>query len=430
MTKKKRSSKIRVSLFWKHVAVILGALLIAFSVYFILSPLFGYVIEREYLSDDKESQRINDALDSFKEYVEENEISSTDMEAVLEWVRNNDNIKLILLEGVESDTVPDTQKYDYSITVDFVDQSVLVAVQDYSKVLEWMGDIASIGIAILVFIVLVFLYHQTEIARIAKLSRDVMTVAGGDLNGEIHVSGHDEIGLLAEHVDGMRDSIVQRMREKEQAWNANQELITSISHDIRTPLTALLGYLELLEMQDANLSEEQKKYLRVASENAGRIKRQSDEMFNYFLAYGHRDETVPLQPYRADVLFEQMLGERFMPADLAQQSFAYNIVPELAGVMVHTNVDYLGRVLDNLYSNIVKYSDRAYPVELNVELRERMVVVTVQNRIAAVTPDVESTKLGLLTCESIMERLCGSFRVQQDEQTFAAILSLPCSENK
>ena len=56
-----------------------------------------------------------------------------------------------------------------------------------------------------------------------------------------------------------------------------------------------------------------------------------------------------------------------------------------------------------------------------------MVVVTVQNRIAAITPDVESTKLGLLTCESIMERLCGSFRVQKDEQTFAAVLSLPCS---
>ena len=427
MTKKKRKIKVRVSLFWKHVVVILVALLTGFGVYFVISPLLDYVIEREYLSDDKESQRINDALVSFKEYVEENRISSTDMEAVLEWVKNNDNIKLILLEGVETDTVPDTQKYDYSITVDFSDQSVLVAVQDYSKVLEWMSDIVSVGVSILIFIVMVLMYHQTELVRISRLSRDVKTVAGGDLNGEIRVAGRDEIALLAEQVDGMRDSIVQRMREKEQAWRANQDLITSISHDIRTPLTALLGYLELLEMQDANLTEEQKKYLRVASENAGRIKRQSDEMFNYFLAYGHREDAVPLHHYRADVLFEQLLGERFMPADLAQQSFSCHIAPELASVMVHTNVDFLGRVLDNLYSNIVKYADRTHPVELTVELRESMVVVTVQNRIAAITPDVESTKLGLLTCESIMERLCGSFRVQKDEQTFAAVLSLPCS---
>ncbi len=428
MSKPARNKKYRVSLLWKHILVIVVALAIGFGAFFALSPLFGYVIEQQYMTDDKEKARVEQVLQNFKSYVEENDISSKDMDAIYDWVKDNDNFKLILLEGVESDTVPDTQKYDYSIEVNFTDQSVLVAVRDYSEVLYLLGDILAVGVAIVLFIVIVIVYYQAEISRIMLLSRDVKAIAGGDLQGKIGKRGNDEIAQLAFHVDGMRDSILQKMEEKEQAWRANQDLITSISHDIRTPLTALLGYLELLEMQDANLSDEQKKYLRVASENAGRIKRQSDEMFNYFLAYGHREEAVPLQPYRADVLFEQLLGERFMPADLAQQSFACHVAPELAGVMVHTNVDYLGRVLDNLYSNIVKYADREFPVELTVALRESMVVVTVQNRIAAITPDVESTKLGLLTCESIMERLCGSFRVQKDEQTFAAVLSLPCSK--
>lgn len=428
MTDNKKKKKFRISLFWKHAGVILGALAVAFSVYFVMSPLFGYLIEREYMTDDKERERIDNALMNFKEYVEENEISSTDMEAVLEWVRNNDNIKLILLEGVESDTVPDTQKYDYSIVVDFVDQSVLVAVQDYSQILYWMGDILSAGLAILLFIVLVLLYHQTELVRISRLSRDVNAIAGGDLYGKINVSGHDEIAQLAEHVDGMRDSVLQRMREKEQAWRANQDLITSISHDIRTPLTSLLGYLELLEMQDANLTEEQKKYLAVASENAGRIKRQSDELFNYFLAYGQKEEIIPLQAYRADVLFEQLLGERFTPADLVQQSFEYHIAPELSGIKVYTNVDYLGRVLDNLYSNIIKYADHDQPAVFTVELRDSMIVVTGQNRIAAPVHHVESTKLGLLTCENIMIRLQGSFRVQKENGTFTAIISMPCAK--
>lgn len=428
MTKRKKTRKIRVSLFWKHAAVILGALVIALAVYFVMSPLFGYVIEQEYMSDVKERERIDNALISFKNYVEENEISSTDMEAVLNWVKSNGNIKLILLEGVESDTVPDTQKYDYSISVNFADKSVLVAVQDYSEVLYWMGDVVSAGIAMLIFIVLMLLYHQTELVRITKLSRDVNAIAGGDLHGEIKVSGRDEIAQLAEQVDGMRDSVVQRMQEKEQAWKANHDLITSISHDIRTPLTALLGYLELLDMQDSNLTDEQKKYLAIAYENAGRIKRQSDDMFNYFLAYGHREDAIALQPYRADVLFEQLLAERFMPADLAQQSYACRVSPALSGMTVHTNVDYLGRVLDNLYSNIVKYADRSSPVELTVELRDSMAVVTVQNKIATLSADVESTGLGLLTCESIMERLGGSFRTHKENGAFAAVISLPCTK--
>ena len=68
---------------WKHIAVIVVALLIGFATYFALSPLFGYVIEQEYMTDAKEQERVEVALESFKAYVEENQISSTDMEAVI-----------------------------------------------------------------------------------------------------------------------------------------------------------------------------------------------------------------------------------------------------------------------------------------------------------------------------------------------------------
>ena len=407
------------------MAVIFVALLIGFATYFALSPVFRYVIEQEYMTDAKEQERIENALESFKNHVEENQISSTDMEAVIEWVRNNDNFKLLLLEGVEADTVPDTQKYDYSIVVDFVDQSVLVAVQDYSKVLYLLGDGLAMVIAILLAMILVIFYYQTEISRIMRLSRDVKAIAKGDLQGKITKNGYDEIAQLAEHVDGMRDSILQKMEEKEQAWKANQDLITSISHDIRTPLTALLGYLELLESHPEELSEEQIKYLSVCSENAGRIKRQSDELFNYFLAYGNKETEIALQEYDAVVLFEQLLSERFMTAELTNVQLEYHISPELEGKTVYTNVDYLSRVLDNLYSNIVKYADPSDPAVFRVEYRDRMIVVTGVNRIARHSHRVESTKLGLLTCESIMHSLRGSFRTQKEDGNFTVILALP-----
>lgn len=409
---------------WKHIGVIMAALTAAFATYFALSPLFGYVVEQEYMTDAKEQERIEEALESFKAFVEENQISSTDMESVFEWVKNNDNIKLMLL-GVDSETVPDTQKYDYSIVVEFADQPVLVAVQDYSEVLYLIGDVLAVGAALLIFIVLVIIYYQSEIARIMRLSRDVKAIAGGDLQGRIHKLGTDEIAQLAEHVDGMRDSILQKMDEKEQAWRANQELITSISHDIRTPLTSLLGYLELIELHPENLTEEQRKYLAVCSENAGRIKRQSDELFNYFLAYGHKDEEIALQQYNAAVLFEQLLSERFLSAELNRVNLEYSVSAELEKINVYTNVDYLSRVLDNLYSNLVKYADPEYPATFLVEYRDGMIVVTGQNRIAKQQGRVESTKLGLLTCESIMLRLRGSFRTQKEEETFTVVLTLP-----
>lgn len=423
--KKTREKQYRSSLIWKHIAVIVLALAIGFAAFFALSPIFSYVIEQEYMTDDKEQERVEQVLVNFKSYIEQSNISSSDMDAIWDWVKANNNFKLFVLEGVESDTVPDTQKYDYSIEVNFSDKTAIVAVQDYSEVLYLLGDILAMGIAIVLFILVVMIYYQAEISRIMRLSRDVKAIARGDLQGKIGKSGNDEIAQLAAHVDGMRDSIVQKMEEKEQAWRANQDLITSISHDIRTPLTSLLGYLELMEAHRENLTEEQIKYLEICAENAGRIKRQSDELFNYFLAYGHKDQTVRMEQYNAEVLFEQLLSERFLSAELSNLQLQYRVDPALANVHVYTNVDYLSRVLDNLYSNIVKYADPQSPALFRVEYRDCMVVVTGENRIAKRSGKVESTKLGLLTCESIMHSLQGSFRSQKQGDTFTVVLALP-----
>lgn len=425
MTKQTRKKKYRSSLLWKHVAIIVLALAIGLGAFFALAPLFRYMIEHEYMNDDKAQERVEQVLVNFKSYIEQSNISSSDMDAIWDWVKANNNFKLIVLEGVETDTVPDTQKYDYSIEVEFSDKTALVAVQDYSEMLLVLGDVLAGSVAIVLFILIVIVYYQAEISRIMRLSRDVKAIARGDLQGRIGKRGNDEIAQLAEHVGGMRDSIVQKMEEKEQAWRANQDLITSISHDIRTPLTSLLGYLELMDAHRENLTEEQQKYLSVCTENAGRIKRQSDELFNYFLAYGHKDESVPLEQYNAAVLFDQLLSERFMSAEISNVPLQYELSPTLEGVRVYTNVDYLSRVLDNLYSNIVKYADHKIPAVFYVEYRDRMVVVTGENKIAKHSGKVESTKLGLLTCESIMHALHGSFRTQKKDDTFTVVLSLP-----
>jgi methyl-accepting chemotaxis protein len=185
---------------WKHVAVVVAALAIGFGAFFALSPLFDYVIEQEYMTDEKERERIEEVLVNFKSWVEQSDISTSNMDAILEWSRENENFKVIVLEGIESDTVPDTQKYDYSIEVEFSDKTVLVAVQDYAEVLYFLGDILAMAVAIVLFVLIVIVYYQAEISRIMRLSRDVKAIAGGDLQGKIGKMGNDEIAQLASHV--------------------------------------------------------------------------------------------------------------------------------------------------------------------------------------------------------------------------------------
>ena len=210
MIKQAKKRQLRSSLIWKHIAVICLALAIGFGSFFVLSPLFGYVVEEKYMTSAKEQERIEEVLVNFKSWVEQSDISSDNMDAMLDWFKENKNFKLIVLEGVEADTVPDTQKYDYSIEVEFSDKTVLVAAQDYSEMLNVLGDIMAIGVSVMLFIVIVMGYYQAEISRIMRLSRDVKAIAGGDLQGKIGKAGNDEIAQLANHVDGMRDSILHK----------------------------------------------------------------------------------------------------------------------------------------------------------------------------------------------------------------------------
>ena len=137
------------------------------------------------------------------------------------------------------------------------------------------------------------------------------------------------------------------------------------------------------------------------------------------------DQEILLEQYNAALLFDQLLSERFMSAELSHVQMQYELSPSLQGVYVYINVDYLSRVLDNLYSNIVKYADHQSPAVFYVEYRDRMVIVTGENKISKRSGKVESTKLGLLTCESIMHSLKGSFRTQRKDDTFTVVLSLP-----
>ena len=76
----------------------------------------------------------------------------------------------------------------------------------------------------------------------------------------------DEIGTLAASVDSMRNSIVETMRSEKAAWNSNTALITAMSHDIRTPLTSLVGYLDIIEGGKYKSEEELIHYIKSSRE--------------------------------------------------------------------------------------------------------------------------------------------------------------------
>lgn len=299
----------------------------------------------------------------------------------------------------------------------FVDGTLFVMVVDYTE--EFLaGLVFAIAIvsALLVLVVIMLVNFSNTTMRIKRLADNVKLVEGGDLERPIKAEGNDEITALANDVNSMRNSVIDNMTKEKQAWEANAELITAMSHDVRTPLTVMLGYLDLMELQNSDDANEE--YISACKENALKLKRLSDDMFSYFLVFGQKDimpETLEAQDTDP---FEHMISEHKML--LEENGYVFVHEGEMPRVKIIADTMFLGRVIDNVFSNIAKYADPSYPVTMRAELDNGFLKISVSNRIKRDDSRAESNHIGIKTCVRIMEKMNGGFDTVSDDDTFTA----------
>lgn len=172
------------------------------------------------------------------------------------------------------------------------------------------------------------------------------------------MQGQDELGELAQGVEDMRRAMVSRETEKRQMEEATNRLMTSVSHDLRTPLTALLGYLEILEGDPRPASESP--YLGKCRQRALQIRGMLNDLFEYFFVSTSDKTQADFPPCTVEQAFGKLLAEF---ADLLRQDdFAVNTPPLPSGT-VRVNTGLLQRLFDNLLSNLRRYADRTQPVK-------------------------------------------------------------------
>ena len=310
--------------------------------------------------------------------------------------------------------------------VNFRDGVCTVAVYDTSRgMVSAAVNLSALALAALMFLATVLLYEQYITRTIQTLSRQVRQVSRGDLGMQIKPQTADEIGQLALDVDAMRLSIIDKLQREEEAWKANSQLITAISHDVRTPLTALMGYLEIVS--DESLSpEERSAYLDICKNNAKRLKSLTDELFGFFLVFGKPKPDQVLEEFDAATLLEQILLEHEL--DLTQRGFQVETSPAEVYGMLRVDLTHLRRVFDNLFSNVRKYADPAHPVTITQRTDRDELTVTISNHINQNQTRVESNRIGLQTCHKLVAAMGGEFNQSRTKETFMVEVLLPLKD--
>lgn len=399
------------------------------------------LVEQVYLSNEAVDHRMMQEISSFRRFVEENQVASTDVNAVGQWNREHRSINLTIyalsttisstptgaeLVGNETGIIVRSElqlQLCKEYPVNFRDGVYTVVIYDTSQgMVKAAVKLSSLALAALVFLAIVLLYDQHITRTVQALSRQVRQVSRGDLGVQIKSTTRDEIGLLAQDVDTMRLSIIDKLQREEQAWRANSQLITAISHDVRTPLTALIGYLEILS-DDSLSPAERSAYLDICKNNAVRLKSLTDELFGFFLVFGKPTPDQQPEEFDAVTLLDQVLLEHLM--DLTQRGFQVETSADQLLGRLRVDLGHFRRIFDNLFSNVRKYADPAYPVTVSQHIDQDELIVTISNRINPNRTRVESNRIGLQTCHKLVAAMGGEFNQTRTKETFSVEVQLP-----
>lgn len=431
------------------VLLVLTAIGCGLIVYLLLHMFNAWVIDRAVLDTDLRDKLEETTLHQFETFVKENDISTTDYAALNQWAGQRSEVSVTIYCGGKlrydstygSENAADflgVDEPDYDAEtahhVTFSDGTADVILADYSYVRLYdcaiILDVVAACLAAL--IVIVWSIHRTA-AYIIRLGQEVQGMKGGDLDHPVTVRGQDEITLLAQNIDEFRVSIAEKISTIENLEKTNGEMVAEISHDLRTPLTALMMYLQFARdsMTNAAVSAEggtdrEKgsqeasaiEFVDMAYDRAVYIRKMLEDTFTYFrphTAVKESQETV----FFPEALYDPLSD---MAAFLDGMGMKLILRDQLPEVRIEGDYDSIRRVITNLCSNISKYADAAVPVDVFIEEEQDSVKLQITNRILE-GEHPKGTGLGTKIVDKLMREMGGAYRASKANGMYETVLT-------
>lgn len=433
---------------YKLIYYLVFSFLISVACFVLLSFISLSWLDQKFNRSSYATDIAQDVAAEFQSYVTNNGFSLADGDELLPWFKQQKGvyIQLYYQDTLIADSAgfyPEILTYlldrdDYlgynaaastdGYTIDFSDAQVDMEIWVYSQdKYYYLALSGSLFISFCVFLIIYTCLIKKRFNYIQLLEQEMKIIEEGDLNHSITVLGNDELGSLAQSMEDMRLAFIRQLAEKDRAREANTELISALSHDLRTPLTTQIGYFDLLAYGKAKTPQQQQEYIEKCREKAYQMKSLTDQLFRYFLAYDESgaDATIDLEEYNGNETIAQLTEEHVCL--LEERGFTVQTSYEQTPFQIWVNMDYMCRIYDNLFSNIDKYADKDKPVEIRYKLVDERIQMFFLNKIDNKYPRPKSTKIGLQNIRKMLLKQNGAFYTVEQDGLFIVEISLPAA---
>ncbi|MGL5379463.1 ATP-binding protein [Clostridium sp.] len=412
--------KIEKSIRFELMVVFGICFLIAFMFYGFANNLLARnetrtILQYDYGSMQSDVERIVENLNSINEY---EEMQPTGEARVENSGDNKDEINKIIKETISAKSkvyITDLDgNINYSVNGDIKEKLDIYAVIDksnspvedggekiliypvkigenrsylvYSKIptpyidyeyYEISNSFLALVLSVLVFISAFIIITNRKMKYIDEIAKGVEVISRGDLSYRIEEKGKDEIKNLAENINTMAEEIELRIYNERKSEKTKSELITNVSHDLRTPLTSVMGYIGLVKDGKYEDDKMMREYLEIAFNKSNQLKELIEDLFEYTKL---NNNGITLNKSKVNVIeFLSQLIEEYIPVfEENNLEVVQKIVDEKC--MVEMDAGKVVRVFENLFSNAIKYSLKPGQVIISAYENNGYANIVIRNR--------------------------------------------------
>lgn len=293
-------------------------------------------------------------------------------------------------------------------------------------------------LGIIMFLVTFIFLVNRKVNYIKLLTKEVKKIKTEGFGKTIEVKGGDELSELCKSINEMSVELGEKIQYEKEIEKNKNELITNISHDLKTPLTSIVGYLELLN--NSGLDEKSKEeYGKIAYNKSLRLKELVNELFEY-TKLTNSDTVIEKNKVNISMLLNQAIGESlisFIDRDI-------EVVLDNPYSEVYCNIDakQMLRVFDNLIKNVEKYADSNSKFIVSLRVENKKVFISFINKCESISEEdikylfekfyrqdksrnKEGAGLGLAIVKRIVELHNGITTVEKEGDNIKFNITLP-----
>ena len=301
---------------------------------------------------------------------------------------------------------------------------IIYAIEDYNEFIGILAPIITIA---------GFTYYMLKkLSYLSYIMDGTQRIKNGDIHHKLQLIGEDNFTTLADNINNIRDGLDKAIDSQLRSERMKSELITNVSHDLKTPLTSIINYVELIKKEENISPEYLKDYVNVLDSKSKRLKVLIEDLFEASKASSGNIE-LNMEKIDFTQLLRQAIGE--LEEKLSETNLNLKInVPE-EKVYIKADGRRMYRVLENLLSNISKYSMPHTRVYIDITKADNKVRLTMKNissyelnfdpdeimerfKRADESRNTEGSGLGLAIARDLVNLQGGSFNIDIDGDLF------------